>query len=141
MERKGIVDAKSERAERAARNELLFRAVNEQILQMTERFRAQLSDIDIVCECAVASCVGTIRITAEEFVRIRRETGTFCVLAGHEDTDVGKVLHEVAERIRRRSLVILISDLIDDEEKIAGGLQHFRHNNHEVLVFHTMDDA
>jgi uncharacterized protein (DUF58 family) len=59
----------------------------------------------------------------------------------HEDTDVGKVLHEVAERIRRRSLVILISDLIDDEAKIAGGLQHFRHNNHEVLVFHTMDDA
>src|SRR5947199_5456260 len=59
----------------------------------------------------------------------------------HEDTDVGKVLHEVAERIRRRALIILISDLIDDEEKIAGGLQHFRHNNHEVLVFHTMDDA
>ncbi len=58
-----------------------------------------------------------------------------------EDTDVGKVLHEVAERIRRRSLVILISDLIDDEAKIAGGLQHFRHNNHEVLVFHVMDDA
>jgi uncharacterized protein (DUF58 family) len=59
----------------------------------------------------------------------------------HEDTDVGKVLHEVAERIRRRALIILISDLIDDEEKIASGLQHFRHNNHEVLVFHTMDDA
>ena len=57
------------------------------------------------------------------------------------DTDVGTILHEVAERIKRRGLVILISDLIDNEEKIAAGLQHFRHNKHEVLVFHVMDDA
>jgi uncharacterized protein (DUF58 family) len=58
-----------------------------------------------------------------------------------EDTDVAAVLHDVAERIPRRGLVILISDLIDDEEKLANGLQHFRHNNHEVIVFHVMDDA
>ncbi|HWG42699.1 MAG TPA: DUF58 domain-containing protein [Gemmataceae bacterium] len=58
-----------------------------------------------------------------------------------EDTDVAAVLHDVAERIPRRGLVILISDLIDDEQKLANGLQHFRHNNHEVIVFHVMDDA
>jgi uncharacterized protein (DUF58 family) len=58
-----------------------------------------------------------------------------------EDTDVAAVLHDVAERIPRRGLVILISDLIDDEKKLANGLQHFRHNNHEVIVFHVMDDA
>jgi uncharacterized protein (DUF58 family) len=57
------------------------------------------------------------------------------------DTDVGTILHEVAERIKRRGLVIIISDLIDDEAKIANGLQHFRHNRHEVIVFHVMDDA
>ncbi len=57
------------------------------------------------------------------------------------DTNVGTILHEVAERVRRRGLVILISDLIDDVPKIANGLQHFRHNNHEVIVFHVMDDA
>jgi uncharacterized protein (DUF58 family) len=57
------------------------------------------------------------------------------------DTDVGAVLHDVAERVRRRGLVIVISDLIDDVEKVSGGLQHFRHNGHEVLVFHVMDDA
>ncbi len=59
----------------------------------------------------------------------------------HEDTDVGTVLHDIAERIHRRGLVVLISDLIDEENKIASGLQHFRHNNHEVLVFHVLDDA
>ena len=37
--------------------------------------------------------------------------------------------------------MIVLSDLIDDEAKIADGLQHFRHNNHEVIVFHVMDDA
>jgi len=57
------------------------------------------------------------------------------------ETNVGAVLHEAAERIKRRGLVIVISDLIDKEEEIADGLQHFKHNNHEVLVFHTMDNA
>src|SRR6516225_6667488 len=57
------------------------------------------------------------------------------------DTDVGTVLHEIAERIHRRGLVIVISDLIYDVPKIAGGLQHFRHNHHEVIVFHVLDDA
>jgi uncharacterized protein (DUF58 family) len=57
------------------------------------------------------------------------------------ETNVGAVLHEAAERIKRRGLVILISDLIDKEDEIASGLQHFRHKNHEVMVLHTMDDA
>ena len=57
------------------------------------------------------------------------------------DTDVAAILHQVAERIRRRGLIILISDLIDDEGRIANGLQHFLHDHHEVIVFHVMDDA
>jgi uncharacterized protein (DUF58 family) len=61
--------------------------------------------------------------------------------SAREDTDVGTVLHEVAERIKRRGLVIVISDLIDDVGKLADGLQHFRHDHHEVIVFHVMDDA
>jgi uncharacterized protein (DUF58 family) len=58
-----------------------------------------------------------------------------------QDTDVGSILHELAERIKRRGLIILISDLIDDVSKILSGLQHFRHRHHEVIVFHVMDDA
>jgi uncharacterized protein (DUF58 family) len=57
------------------------------------------------------------------------------------DTDVGAVLHDVAERVRKRGLVVVISDLIDDVDKVASGLQHFRHNGHEVIVFHVLDDA
>jgi uncharacterized protein (DUF58 family) len=57
------------------------------------------------------------------------------------DTAIGTILHQVAERTRRRGLVIVISDLIDDETEIINGLQHFRHNNHEVIVLQVMDDA
>ena len=57
------------------------------------------------------------------------------------DTDVGAILHQVADRTRQRGLIILISDLIDDEAAIASGLQHFRHRHHEVIVFHVLDDA
>ena len=57
------------------------------------------------------------------------------------ETNVGAILHEIADRIRRRGLVVLISDLIDDSDAIARGLQHFRHNHHEVIVFQVLDDA
>jgi uncharacterized protein (DUF58 family) len=54
-------------------------------------------------------------------------------------TDIGKNLHAVADRISRRGLVIVMSDLLDDPAKILSGLKHFRHEGHEVLVFHILD--
>lgn len=55
------------------------------------------------------------------------------------DTDIGNVLHLMAERIQKRGLVILISDLLDDQQKIISGLKHFRHNKQEVILFHLLD--
>jgi len=55
------------------------------------------------------------------------------------DTKVGLVLHELAERIKKRGLVILISDLLDDQSNIMNGLKHFRHQKQEVIVFHILD--
>ncbi len=54
-------------------------------------------------------------------------------------TKVGAVLHQVAERIPRRGLVILLSDLMDDAGAIIDGLKHFRHRGHEVLAFQILD--
>jgi len=54
-------------------------------------------------------------------------------------TDIGRNLHAVAERIRRRGLVIVLSDFLDDPAKILAGLRHFRHDGHEVLAFHILD--
>lgn len=55
------------------------------------------------------------------------------------DSKLGPVLHELAGRFRKRGLIILISDLLDDPAQIADALAHFRFLKHEVLVFHVMD--
>jgi uncharacterized protein (DUF58 family) len=56
-------------------------------------------------------------------------------------TSVGGALHEMAERIRRRGLMILFSDLLDDPSRVMNGLKHFRHRGHEVVVFHILDPS
>ena len=55
------------------------------------------------------------------------------------DTKIGIVLHKLADRIRKRGMVILISDLLDKPDNIMKGLKHFRHQNQEVIVFHIKD--
>jgi uncharacterized protein (DUF58 family) len=60
-------------------------------------------------------------------------------LGASEETDLGQSLHELAQRVKRRGLIILISDLLDDEEKVIRGLKLFRHRKHEVIVFHVLD--
>ena len=55
------------------------------------------------------------------------------------DTDISATFHELAQRIVRRGLIIIISDLMDDPEKVLRSLKHFRHKKHEVIVFHVLD--
>ena len=54
-------------------------------------------------------------------------------------TNIAAALHEMAERIKRRGLIILFSDLLDEPQEVFNGLRHFRHKNHEVIVFQTLD--
>jgi len=54
-------------------------------------------------------------------------------------TDFASSLHSLAERMTRRGLVVILSDLLDDPERIAQAIHHFRHRMHEVLVFHILD--
>ncbi len=56
-------------------------------------------------------------------------------------TDIGRTLHDLAERMQRRSLIVLLSDLLDEPDRVVRGLQHFHHRRHEVIVFHVMDPA
>jgi len=55
------------------------------------------------------------------------------------ETKIAPVLHQAAEAIKKRGLIILMSDLFDDPEKIISGLKHFRYKGHEVIVFHILD--
>jgi uncharacterized protein (DUF58 family) len=56
-------------------------------------------------------------------------------------TDVAKPLRDLAEAIHKRGLVVLISDLLDDIDRVINGLKHFRYRGTEVIVFHVLDPA
>jgi len=56
-----------------------------------------------------------------------------------DQTRIAVTFHELAERIARRGLIIIISDLLDDPSEILMGLKHFRHKKHEVIVFQVLD--
>jgi len=57
------------------------------------------------------------------------------------ETDIAATLHRLANRFKRRCLIVLISDLYDDPDEVMRGLHHFRHRRHEVIVFHVFDKA
>lgn len=54
-------------------------------------------------------------------------------------TGISLTLHRIADRMKRRGLVILISDLLDEPDGILSGLKHFRHDGHEVIVLQVLD--
>jgi uncharacterized protein (DUF58 family) len=56
-------------------------------------------------------------------------------------TDIANTLHRLAERFKRRCLIVLISDLYDTPEAVLRALHHFRHRRHEVILFHVFDAA
>jgi len=56
-------------------------------------------------------------------------------------TDVAHCLHQIARIIRKRSLVILFSDLLTDLPPVIHALHHLRHDGNEVIIFHILDEA
>ena len=56
-------------------------------------------------------------------------------------TDVAETLHKLANRFKRRCLIVLVSDLYDEPEEVMRALHHFHHRKHEVIVFHVFDKA
>jgi uncharacterized protein (DUF58 family) len=79
-----------------------------------------------------ATHLGKIFIQLEQLLNQKKATGK---------THVAQVLHEIAEKIHKRSLVVIFSDMFDGEhtEELFKALQHLKHNKHEVIVFHVMD--
>ncbi|MCX6381904.1 MAG: DUF58 domain-containing protein [Armatimonadetes bacterium] len=54
-------------------------------------------------------------------------------------TDLAATFNDLAERIKRRGMVVVLSDLFADPAEILRGLQHFRYRKHEVIIFHILD--
>jgi uncharacterized protein (DUF58 family) len=57
------------------------------------------------------------------------------------ETTLSDTFHKLAEELKRRSLVVVLSDLFDDPDKLIGALKHFRHRKHEVVVIQVLDPA
>jgi uncharacterized protein (DUF58 family) len=72
-----------------------------------------------------------LRLLLEELEKVR---------AG-ERTGMADPFHELAETIKKRALIVILSDLYDEETEILRALRHFRHRKHEVLLFHLLDPA
>ena len=56
-------------------------------------------------------------------------------------TRTGPIFHDLAERLGRRGVVVIISDLFDDVHAMLAGLKHLRHRRHDVVVLHVLDPA
>ncbi len=59
-------------------------------------------------------------------------------------TNVAGALHQIADSIHKRSMVVIFSDMMnsmDDEENIFNALQHLKYNKHEVMLFHVVDKS
>ncbi|WP_430399919.1 DUF58 domain-containing protein [Flavobacterium sp.] len=59
-----------------------------------------------------------------------------------KNTDTVAYLHQIAEKMHRRSMVVLFTDMFQNtnEEEIFKALQHLKHNKHKVIVFHVYDE-
>lgn len=82
---------------KAARNQSLFREVNDQIAGLNETFEQFAPTGDWVCECAESTCMETISMTLTEYEALRADGNRFAVRPGHERADVEEVV-EANER-------------------------------------------
>jgi hypothetical protein len=86
------LDLRKSRQERAARNQSLFRDVNERLEQvMQELPTAQ----DFLCECADPECNEMVSLSLNEYERVREEPTHFTIVPGHDLADVERVVEHI----------------------------------------------
>jgi hypothetical protein len=79
---------------RAARNQALFREVNERIREFDESVETLTSTFTVSCECADMHCVTMIEIAPDDYVAVRREPRHFVVVPGHVLPEIETVVRE-----------------------------------------------
>jgi hypothetical protein len=77
--------------EKNARNQVLFREVNERIAELSNGGRETSVSL-FICECSNEACAEALEITAAEYERVRTDGARFVVLPGHELPDVERVI-------------------------------------------------
>jgi len=78
--------------ERAARNEALFREVNEEVERLTERLRSGADGADFVCECSRAECTEWLHVPLALYESVRAAPRRFLLVAGHERSEFERLV-------------------------------------------------
>jgi hypothetical protein len=96
----------AQRRERLARNEAVFREVNERIEKLTleGEWLGESESLDVLCECGNSDCAEPLRLSISEYERVRQEPTDFLVAHGHVIPDIEKVIatgpgYEVVRKI------------------------------------------
>lgn len=104
--------------ERLAKNESLFRSVNERLDEMASAI-SWPKRTDYLCECSDTDCIDTIELDKEEYERARRRPTTFFVVPGHERSGVEKVVEE-HERYVLVEKLVAVETLVDEDPRSGG---------------------
>ena len=117
----------------------------------------QVSKYDYACHLAAA--IGYVVVKAKDsvgmyvyadkidtsvgarnsFSHLNNALATLKKFKASSTTTTAKTLHRVADSIRRRALVVLFSDLFDEQGDVVRAIAHFRKLHHDVIVFHILD--
>ncbi len=100
------------RAERAAKNEALFREVNERTSEVVQGYGGGM--VVAFCECSAPECTETVELTLEEYEAVRARGDRFALRASHEDLEI--------ERVVERNERFIVIEKLGEGADLARGL-------------------
>jgi hypothetical protein len=109
--------ASNDRVARIGANEALFRAVNDEVRNLSESFPTPASVMSAICECGDSGCIERFDIPLDDYEQLRADSTLFAVRPGHEIPDVEAVVerHDEYWVVRKRdglpALVAVETDL------------------------------
>jgi hypothetical protein len=86
------------REERLAKNEAMFRTLNENILEIAAGLGGDVP-YDFICECATSGCFERLTLTLEQYERVRGDGAHFLLVRGHEDIEIEQVVDVNADYV------------------------------------------
>ena len=105
------------REERLAKNEVLFRSVNEAIEQQAIRFGG-VDEYEFICECASRTCVERVTLTLKQYEYVRSEGTRFVVVPGHANVELELVVERAPgyDIVEKDGLAGIVADLSDPRD-------------------------
>jgi len=101
----------SSQEERLAQNEVLFRNVNERIIELGDEWNEENEEHDLICECANTNCMAVMRLTPAEYQRLRQDAHRFGVLPGHE-------IPEIEDVVESNDRYLIVEKHVDTDEVV-----------------------